>query len=224
MVTLSPTELAALIVLGGSILAYAIGGGMHIAIDYVHGKRLLRKYWDATDAKLAGIESRVNSRIDLVRPPPVGPELAQLEERLVAKIPPPVSTEDLSSAFESFLRSDAGQQWATELGELAADRVTAGIVAKTTSAAGAAARTAQSSIERMIMGSIDFGNPVLNGVWAAAPYQTKAGFVNRLARIIRKMGLVVLDDGGGEVGQLSELTGTEEAPSVDAATLALYRR
>jgi len=41
------------------VLAYVIGAVVHIVIDQVHGKRLLRKYWDETDQKIARIKGDV---------------------------------------------------------------------------------------------------------------------------------------------------------------------
>jgi hypothetical protein len=68
---LSNVELAALIVLAGSVAAYAIGATIHVVIDWVHGKRMLREYWDKTDNKIAHIEEDVvralSARLDEVK-------------------------------------------------------------------------------------------------------------------------------------------------------------
>jgi len=201
---LSPADTAALIILGGSVAAYAIGGGMHIAIDYVHGKRLLAKYWAATDTKIAAIKGDV---------------VAELKAQLPTSA---LSAEEISAGFDKFFHSAAGQQWSTEFGEFAAEQIERAIVTRTTSAAGAAARTAQSQIERLISTEISFGNPVMDGLWAMVPLQTKRRVVAHLARIVRKASPLTLNEGELEATE-DGLAGVD-GPSADESVLALYRR
>jgi hypothetical protein len=73
-------------------------------------------------------------------------------------------------------------------GDGVADAVEARMKQVTASAAGAAARTAQSGIERAISGSIQFGNPMLDGLWALVPPELKRTFFSRVAKQVRLAG------------------------------------
>src|SRR5208282_4842485 len=126
----SDAELAAFIVLGGSVLAYSVGATVHVLIDYIHGKRLLRQYWTATDAKIAAIETQVVTSLT-----------AKLTD--VGKAP---AADSVASGMESYFRSESGLQWARELAGKMAHDFEAQVQNRMDSARGVAARKGQSDL------------------------------------------------------------------------------
>jgi len=227
-----------LVAIESPVVAYAIGGVMHTSIDFAHGRRLLRKYWAATDAKVARIredvvadlrgqlgrveqlviesEARLADRIPVLPPPPdlvafkaellaelpAPPDLQPLQDQLEALPTDPIGENALQTAFEAFLRSQSGVQWATELGNLAADKILEGLRNLTTSKAGNQARTAQAGMARQLltaMNAIDFGNPIVNGAWVALGPGPKLAAANQIARLLRRTGFVLVP-----MGELAE--------------------
>jgi len=185
------------VAIASPIVAYAIGGVLHVSIDYVHGKRMLRAYWDKTDAKIAGITESV---VDAVA------------EKVRTIVPSsPVSSEAMTAAFETFLRSEAGVEWGRELAELSSRRILDGVRDLTTSRAGANARTSQSQMVRMLTDSIRFDNQVLQGLWVMAPTEEKHRFLMRVASAIRRNGFALvpvdgplaLEAGGSSEGEIA---------------------
>jgi hypothetical protein len=162
----SQVELAALIVLGGSIAAYAVGGMMHILIDYIHGKRLLRTYWDATDKKIAGIEDQV---------------VAKLEERLGGQ---DADGQTVAKGLSSFLHSEDGVQWARELANLTANQANAQI----TGAIGGIKRTDQRRLA-VNLARLDWGNPWLNAAWNEV-VRREPERLNKIAKQIMESGML----------------------------------
>jgi hypothetical protein len=154
-----------------ALAGYAVGGVMHIAIDYVHGKRLLRTYWAATDEKIAAIKG------DVV-------------EELAKKMPPnAVDPEAIGRGLEDFLRSSSGQQWATELASVTGAQVTQDVVTRLRQKAAGQAHSDQARIAHVLAENIRFDHPILDGAWAFLPRETKLAFVNRLAKVIRRAGI-----------------------------------
>ena len=207
---MNPTELAALIVLGGSIAAYAVGGAMHIAIDYVHGKRLLKKYWDATDVKIAAIKGEVIEALEDEEDE--GSLIRKLRSEIDRRAPfgPDGPT---AAGFESFLRSEAGKQWSVELADVTGTRVTEAIVTRLRQKAGAVAHHDQSRIARALAENMRFDVPVLDGAWGFLDPQTKMKIVNRLAKVIRRAGVenMIAEIEAGEVGEQLELPSGSES-------------
>jgi hypothetical protein len=194
-------EWVLVVAIASPIVAYAIGGVMHIAIDAVHGRRLLRRYWDATDAKVAKIRADVVEDLrlqldELKAAVPPAPDLQSLQERLEARMDElaadPIPENALEAAFERFLRSPAGVTWAAELGNLAADKVLEGVRNLTTSKEGARVRTQQSLLLRELAGAIDFGNPVMNGAWQMLGGPRQQAVFVRISRVLRAHGLALV--------------------------------
>jgi hypothetical protein len=193
---MNPAELAALIILGGSVLAYAIGGAMHIAIDYVHGKRLLRKYWDATDGKIAAIETKVvgslkNELQSVGKAPPVDfqPLLEQISEvvkvelqQLQLEIPapeiPPLQVPPIEISDHQV--------------ELIGERLAYAMSKKGQGAIGGRIRSDQAAVVDAISSSVDFGNAILNGAWVMLPRETKLAALNKLVKTMRRCGFQVI--------------------------------
>jgi hypothetical protein len=170
-----------------SIVAYAIGAVMHIWIDRHEGKKLIDRYFHTTE-KFVGEQIA-----DLKRSLPGSPEIPKVADFVAAlpKIEMP-TTVSLDPAMIDAIAQRVGASVQQEM------------KTKLTSTAGIAARKAQSSLERIIEGSIDFGNPYLNGLWHAVPVENKRGLYRRLGDAIRKGGLGELLDGGDENGENDE--------------------
>ncbi len=208
---------------GISVLAYVVGGVMHILIDYVHGKRLLRTYWDATDAKIAGIEDQVAARIrrELPAAPviPPFPEIPELDlSPIIAKFDE-LQMPDVGRSLDAFLRSESGLQWARELASLAAADFEAAFLKRGQDKKGITARTQQATIERTILDSIRFGDRRLDSLWAIADDDMKRQFVHRIALVINRAGFVLLPVGeqSMEISEQLALTGggREQGPPLD---------
>lgn len=150
--------------IGSSLLGYAAGAAMHIWIDYVHGKRLLRQYWDATDKKIAGIQSTVVTGVVEALP----------------EIPVP----DVSSGMETFLRSESGRTWANEV----ADLIVAKGTAIQTGQLGGLKRTDQRRIAAGLA-RIDWGNPWLNAGWQEV-IRREPDRLNKIATQIMNSGML----------------------------------
>ena len=133
-----------------ALVGYAIGATIHIWIDYAHGKRMLRQYWDKTDVKIAGIE-------------------AEVIEGLKKEIP----SSDIGTSLENWLRSPSGVSWAQEVGALAGSKAVEGIKQVMTSETGAQTRAGLSSAEKLANGVVDFENPYLNFIWMNLPPNLK---------------------------------------------------
>lgn len=74
------------------------------------------------------------------------------------------------------------------IGADAAARVVSALESKFTGEAGAAARAGQSAAEKMLAGSISFGNPMLDGLWAFVPPDMKKKMIGTLYKTVRMGG------------------------------------
>ncbi len=193
----------------GGVIAYAIGAVMHVWIDQIHGKHLLKKYWDATDVKIAGIEEQVTTSILANLPPfPAAPDLGAFKAELLAELPPV----DVSGALEGFLRSESGIQWATELADLAAAKFEARFIKKGTDQKGINHRHQQSEVGHLLLDNMDFGDSRMNAIWAILPGDAKKEAVTRIARVISRAGFVLIPTGGQDIAELTETTRPLGAP------------
>lgn len=167
--------------------------GMREQLERVHA---------SVNAEMNAAIGRIEARLE--NEPPV---LDQLEPQLEAAT---------GRALDAFLRSDAGKEWSRELGNYVQTQIEEAFVQRTSSLAGSVARRSQSEIERLLEGAISFGNPILDGLWAAVPREAKRSFVNRLARVMRQRGAMIvssqaLPEGSGEI--VPELEAGPEDPS-----------
>lgn len=183
------------------VAAYVIGAVVHVAIDQLHGRRLVDRYFRTTKAQivepaLRDLELRIEKALMS--------NLSALEGRLARRLEEDASPLDnleaeLESAsgraLEGFLRSESGKTWARELGDYIQAQVESAFVQRVASKAGAVARTSQSQLERLLDSTISFGNPILDGLWSAVPRESKREFVNRMARLIRRAGYVLVPTG-----------------------------
>jgi hypothetical protein len=177
------------------VIAYVIGAVVHIYIDQVHGKRLKDEFFattkrDIVDPAIAGIRAdiqQLRSSIDAIKIPDLAPLQASIDAIKIDPADLPIGEE-----FERFLDSERGRAWSVELAEVAADQITSTMTAKASAAAGIMARTAQSKIIQLIDAQVDFGNPIMNGIWMMFPRPQKAAFFNRLAQILRRTGYAVI--------------------------------
>jgi hypothetical protein len=167
----------------GGVIAYAIGGAMHIGIDAVHGKRMLRDYWAKTDVKIAAIKADVIGELKVELPPLIRAELAELE---FPEIPPfpEIPNVDIGAGLETFLRSEPGRAWAIELADVTANK----IEAKYTGAVGGIKRTDQRRIAAGLM-RIDWGSPWLNAGWQEV-LRREPDRVNKIAKQIMDSGVL----------------------------------
>lgn len=211
--------------IGFPVIAYAIGAIVHIWIDQVHGARLVDRYFRTTREQIIEpLRAELIQKIDAIKPPDLAPLRADLVNvrEMIDSLP-------IEAQLHAFLRSEDGKQWAVELADVVTTQVTDSMVAKTTSAAGAVARTAQQKIFNAIDGSLDFGNPIVNGLWTSIPRENKVRFYNVIARTLRRAGLVLVPNSELESepmqleGEFTEIEGADQGEQVDAATLALYR-
>lgn len=106
---------------------------------------------------------------------------------------------DVGPSLEGWLRSEAGVTWARELAAASAGEVVTGLKQQLSSAAGIAAREGQSAAQKLLAGSISFGNPMLDGLWAMVPPAQKQMVVGRLYKAFRGSGLDA-PEGGAEQG------------------------
>jgi len=161
------------LLIGTSVLAYFIGASVHVGIDYVHGKRMLRQYWDKTDLKIAGIQEDV---------------ITGLEQKLGSRLNGPVV--DVAGGFDAFLSSEQGKQWALELGDV----ITEAWTTRMTQKAGGVAKKTQAKMARALVEGIKFDHPVMDGLWAFLPLDNKLQFARRLAKVIHRIGIDQLGD------------------------------
>jgi hypothetical protein len=179
---------------GLSILAYAIGGVLHIGIDQVHGSRLVKRYFDTTKREivdplrdeLKGEINGLREEVQQLGGAELKTQLDQLEAKLESFTHP-----DVGAQFSTFLQSEDGRAWTGALAEEAATQIANTMTARITSTAGVAARGAQQELVKLIDGAVTFGNPIMDGLWAMAPRSSKLQLYNRLARVLRKSGLVL---------------------------------
>jgi hypothetical protein len=167
----------------GGVIAYAIGGAMHIGIDAVHGKRMLRDYWAKTDVKIAAIKADVIGELKVELPPLIRAELAELE---FPEIPPfpEIPNVDIGAGLETFLRSEPGRAWALELADVAANK----IEARYTGAMGGNKRTDQRRIA-LSLSTIDWGHPAINVLWAEV-VRREPERLNKIAKQIMNSGVI----------------------------------
>ena len=200
--------------IASSLIGYACGAAMHIYIDYRHGKLLLRQYWDATDRKIAGIESEVivGLKRELGEFPEV-PTVDQLVQGVKEQLPD-VPTVDVGAGLETFLRSEPGVQWARELASLAASDFEAAFIKRGTDQKGINARRQQSQTASILLNGIDFGDSRMNALWAFLPDEQKRAAVQRIARAIHRAGflLVPINEVPGAAQEALEGPSSDEPP------------
>lgn len=125
--------------------------------------------------------------------------LPQLRAELPAAVKAALTEVELPTAdLEPFLRSPAGVAWAQELGTY----VTSSLKQELASRAGVVAHQASSAAEKLLNGAITFDNPMIDGLWAMVPLDTKRMVARKLAAVYRKAAFEGFGD--GETDRLAE--------------------
>jgi hypothetical protein len=160
----------------------ALGG--HGAIAW----HAIKRYYARIALRIQGMEDRataleqqvtlINTRLSSLPTPPDIPTLmAQALEE---------NPTDIGPAINEWLKSPEGSAAAGQFIKEASDAAGQLILEKLQGIAGGAARSADSKATALISGSIDFGNPVANGMWAMLPEANKRSVVSKVASILRK--------------------------------------
>jgi hypothetical protein len=128
----------------------------------------------ALEQKVSSIEQHLSS---MPSPPDIPTLMAQaLEENPL----------DVGPAINEWLKSPEGSAAAGQFIKEASDAAGTLILEKLQGIAGGAARSADAKATALISGSIDFGNPVANGMWAMLPEANKRAVISKVASILRR--------------------------------------
>lgn len=186
------------LVAGAILIAASVGAHLYVAYVIAPPKAVERlKTWVRSDDGASAIGGAAKAHVL----PHVRAEVEAATARLnTSELRAQLSSEiqgiELGPGLERFLRSEPGVGWAREMAEL----VTAQISSKLGSEDAAAQRSSMSAAEKLLMGSVDFGNPIANGVWAMAPADAKRRIVRMVYRTFRS----AMSNGIGGAGGILE--------------------
>jgi len=134
-------------------------------------------------AELAELRAKLDGFIESSQ---LDEQLQQIHDQVAAM----TGGGNLADEFDEYVRSDRGKAWSRAIAEAAGQQISNTMTARITSEAGKTARRTQMDIVALLDRTLDFENPIMNGLWKMAPRDQKLRVLNGLARVIRKSGLI----------------------------------
>lgn len=190
------------LIAGAILIVASVGAHLYVAYVMAPPRAIERlKSWVRSDDGQKAIGDAARTQVI----PAIG--AAFESDGIRSQIAEGIAQINVGASLEAFLRSDPGVAWAREVGAL----VTSQIAAKLGSEDAAQQRASMSAAEKILMGSIDLGNPIANGIWSMAPADTRRRIVRTVYRAFRGAMAQGLD--------LPALTGGEGASEPAAAAV-----